>query len=109
MSSSDPRESLADIHAQEFMEEDLKDQELRELDLGSMEDACTRNSFYSIPARQIQLLQEALVKSKVQNKLGVYHLTQKDKQKMPKENRKRGHKTDLQQLNRLGNALVKLG
>ena len=49
MSSRDPRESLVDIHAQEFMDEDLKDQELGELDLGSMEDACTRKAFDSIP------------------------------------------------------------
>ena len=73
MSSRDPQESLADIHTQEFIDEYLKDQELGELDLGSMEDACTLKSFDSIPTRKMQLHQEALVKAKVQNKLGVYH------------------------------------
>ena len=52
----DPRESHADIHSQEFMDEYLKDRELGELDHASMEDACTRKAFDSIPTQKIQLL-----------------------------------------------------
>ena len=63
------------------MDEDLKDQDLGELDLRSMEDACTKKSFDSIPARQIWIFQESFVKDKVQNKLRVYHLPKKDKNK----------------------------
>ena len=64
MSSSTPWDLPTYVHAQEFMDEYLKDQDLGELDLESMEDACTRKSFESIPAWQIQLFQEVLVKAK---------------------------------------------
>ena len=107
--TSAPLESPEEVRPQEFMDEDLRDQDLGELDLGSMEDACTQKSFDSIPAQQIQLLQESLVKVRDQNKLGVYHPLQKEKPKLKRDNRKRGRKTNLQQLNILGNALVESG
>ena len=102
-----PLESPAEVWPHEFMDEDLREQGLGELDLRSTEDACTRKAFVSILAWQIQLLQEALVKAKAQNKLGVYHLPQKEKQKIPKDNRKRGRKTDLQVLSSLFTSIWK--
>ena len=107
--ASAPLEFPAEVLPHEFMDEDLRDQDLRELDIGSMEDACTWKAFDSIPAQKTQLFQEDLVKSKAQNKLGAYHPLQKDKPKMSNDNRKRGRKIDLQQLNRLDNELIESG
>ena len=88
-------------------EEDMKDAIPEGLDLIGLEDSCTRKAFKSIPPMQIQLLHKYLVKDKVQ--LGVATSSQKEKQKAHKDPKKKGRKSALQRINRLGTALVDSG
>ena len=69
----DPQDATDDLGPYPLMDEEMKEIYLCELDLLWMEDACTRKAYHSIPAWQIQLLQEALAKAKSQNKLGVHN------------------------------------
>ena len=87
-------------------EDDMKDVLPEGLYLLRLEDACTRKYFDSILAKQIQLLQQFLTKSKAQNQLVVANTRQKQKQNAQQESKKRGRKSTLQRINRLGTTLV---
>ena len=79
--SSDPQEKMhsdipmLDHNLENLEEEDMTDVIPEGLDLISLEDACTRKSFKTIPPNQIQLLHKALIKAK----LGVATSSQKEK------------------------------
>ena len=98
---------MPDQNLEVLEEEDMKDAIPEGLDLIGLEDACTRKAFKSIPPKQIQLLHKALVKAKAQ--LGVATSGQKEKQKAHKDPEKKGCKSTLQRINRLGTALVDSG
>lgn len=72
----------------------------------TLEDACNKQTFSSIPPQQIQLLKESLLKLKTTSKLGVQNLPRKDKSKMIKDSKKRGCKLDLLLILMLGTKLV---
>jgi len=93
------------------MEEDeVGDIELGELDLDSIEEACANKGVGYIPFRQVQLLQEAILKLKPSPKLGVGGSTLKEIRKKFKESgTRRGRKTDNQRIKEAGVRMVESG
>jgi len=93
------------------MEEDeAGDIELGELDLDSIEAACADKGAGYVPFRQVQLLQEAILKLKSPQKLGVGEVTRKEIRKKFKETgTKRGRKTDNQRIKEAGVRMVESG
>ena len=71
-----------------LMDEEMSQIEMGELNLLGLDYSYTKKYFSSIPSYQIQLLKEALRKAKVQNKLGVINIQQKDKQRLMWESKK---------------------
>ena len=93
------------------MEEDeVGDIELGELDLDSIEEACANKGVGYIPFRQVQLLQEAILKLKPSPKLGVGGTNLKEIRKKFKETgTRRGRKTDNQRIKEAGVRMVESG
>jgi len=94
-----------------LMEEDEAGEiELGELDLDGIEAACADKGAGYVPFRQVQLLQEAILKLKHPPKLGVGEVTLKEIRKKFKETgNRRGRKTDSQRIKEAGVRMVESG
>jgi len=78
--------------------------------LDNIEEACANKGAGYIPFRQVQLLQEAILKLKPTSKLGVGGNTLKEIRKKFKEtSTRRGRKTDNQRIKEAGVRMVESG
>ena len=96
---------MPDHNLENLEEEDMMDVIPEGLDLIGLGDAYTRKDFKMVPPNLIQLLHKALIKEK----LGVATSGQKEKQKAHKDPKKKGRKSAIQRINRLGITLVDSG
>ena len=104
-SPKDPEDDEAPME-----EDEAGDIELGELDLDGIEAACADKGAGYVPFRQVQLLQEAILKLKSPPKLGVGEVTRKEIRKKFKETGpKRGWKTDQQRIKEAGVRMVESG
>jgi hypothetical protein len=92
-----------------LMDVEMSDLDLGDLDLHGMEDAFQRHTLNSISTKKIQLLKEALHKSRDRDKLGIQNIQQKELKRAVKDIKKHGCKTDLQRINTLGTMIVESG
>ena len=95
----------------EIMEEDEgEEMELGELDLDTIEEECGKKGKGYVPRKQIELLQEAIVRSGAHQELGIDPDPQKgSKWKSPEEELRRGRKTNKQQIAAIGVKVIESG
>ena len=91
-------------------EEEDEEMELGELDLDAIEAECGKKGKGYVPKRQIELLQEAIIKDGAHPNLGIVPDPQKgNKRKSPKEEQRRGRKTNKQRIAEVGVKLIESG
>ena len=92
----------------EAMDEDsVEEMELGELDLDEIKKECDKKSQGYVSRRQLELLQEAIIKTKAQQQLGISSDAQKgSKRKSLEEELKRGRKTNKQRIAEVGVDLI---
>ena len=84
--------------------------ELGELELDALEKECEKEGKGYVSHEQLQLLQEANIRSKSHQALGIIVEPQKGgKRKYPKEDMKRGRKTSKQRIVAIGVKLIESG
>ena len=72
-------------------EDDAEDMELGDLDLDTLEEECRNVGKGYVSREQIELLEQAIIRSKAHKDLGISVETQKgSKRKSPEEDQKRG-------------------
>ena len=73
-----------EISREEVMEEDeVKDMELRELDLDAIERECAKEGEGYVTQQQVALLQKAIIRSKSSHDLGIKIDTLKESKRKP--------------------------
>ena len=87
-----------------IMEEDeSEDMELRDLDLDALEEECRNVGKGYVSREHIELLQQAIIRSKAHKDLGISVEAQKgSKRKSPEEDQKRGRKMNKQRIAEIG-------
>ena len=95
----------------EVMEEDEGgEMELGELDLDAIEEECKKKAKGYVPRRQINILQEVIIKMGAHQDLGIDSDPQKGtKRKFPEEEIRRGRKTNKQRIAAIGVKLIESG
>jgi len=87
-----------------------EEMDLGELDLDELEKECDKKGKGYISRRQLELLQEAIVRSKASHQLGIASDPQKgSKRKPPEEELKRGRKSNKQRIAEIGVKLIESG
>ena len=92
--------------------EEAKDEEMElgELDLDAIEAECGKKGKGYVPRRQIELLQEAIIKAGAHPNLGIDPDPQTGyKRKSPEEEKCRGRKSNKQRIAELGVKLIESG
>ena len=95
----------------EIVEEgDDEEMELGEIDLDAMEEECGKKGKGYVSRRQIELLQEAIIKAGAHPNLGINPdpLTG-HKRKPPEEEQRRGRKSNKQRIAEIGVKLIESG
>ena len=91
-------------------EDEGDDMELGELDLETIEEECGKKGQGYVSQRQIELLQEAIIRTDAHENLGIDPDSQKgSKRKSPKEELRRGRKTNKQCIAAVGVRLIESG
>ena len=91
-------------------EEEDEEIELGELDLDAIEAECGKTGKGYVPRRQIELLQEAIIKAGAHLNLGIDPDPQKgNKRKCPEEEQCRGRKTNKRHIAEVGVKLIESG
>ena len=91
-------------------EEEGEDMELGELDLDAIEEECRKKEQGYVSRRQLELLQEAIIKSGAVECLGIDPDAQKgSKRKSPEKEMRRGQKTNKQRITAVGVKLIESG
>ena len=91
-------------------EDEGDDMELGELDLDAIEEECRKKEQGYVSRRQLELLQEAIIKSGAVEYLGVDPDAPKgSKRKSPEEELRRGRKTNKQRIAAVGDRLIESG
>lgn len=99
-------ELIEESNYPQFMEEETEAIDIGELDIPSLEKACTTNNFDNIPAGQLKNLEEVLSRVQRQKSLGIQTGGPWDGRFIAKDIKKRGRKTNLQRTIRIGQMLV---
>jgi len=87
-----------------------EEMDLGELDLDELEKECDKKGKGYVSRRQLELLQEAIVRSKASHQLGIASDPQKgSKRKPPEEELKRGRKSNKQRIAEIGVKLIESG
>ena len=90
--------------------EEAEDMDLGKLDLDSLEEECRKDGSGYVPREQIELLQHAILCSKVHKDLGLRSEGPKgSKRKTPEEDQKWGRKTTKQRIAEIGVMLIESG
>ena len=105
------REETKDSIMQDIMEEDeAEEMELGDLDMDVIEEEYEKVGNGYVPREQIELLQKAIINSKARRELGISVEPQKgSKRKSPKEEQKRGRKSNKQRIAEIGVRLIESG
>ena len=94
----------------DIVEEGDEEMELGELDLDAIEAECGKKGKGYVPRRQIELLQEAIIKAGAHPNLGIDTYPQKvNKRKSLEEEHRGGRKTNKQRIAEVGVKLIELG
>ena len=93
------------------MEEDeAKEMELGDLDLDAIEKECEKVGKGYVPREHIELLQKAIINSKLGRELGISVEPQKgSKRKSQEEDQKKGRKSNKQRIAEIGVRLIESG
>jgi len=91
------------------MEEEPESFDLGEIDIFSLEQACKRKEFDTIPESQLENLEVVITRMHQHNTLGIQQGGRWDGKHIIKEGKKRGRKTDLQHTILIGEMLVESG
>ena len=100
-----------DVQQMEVIEEDEgEEMELGELDLDVLEAGCGKKEQGYVSRRQIELLEEAIIRTGAHQNLGIDPNPQKgNKRKSPEEELRRGRKTNKQCIAAVGIKLIESG
>ena len=93
----------------QFMDEETDKIDVGDLDLPSLEKACTTNNFDNIPAGQLKNLEEVLSRAQRQKSLGIQRGSPWDRRRVAKDIKKQGRKTIIQRKIKVGQILVDSG
>lgn len=93
----------------EHMEEEPESIDLKGLDIFGLEQACRKKEYDKIQEHQLSTLETILSRAYQQQQLGIQPGSQWDGNILPKDSKKRGRKTDLQQTIAVGKILVDSG
>ena len=92
------------------VEEEGDEMELGELDLDAIEEECGKKGQGYVSRRQIELLQEAIIRTGPHEILGIDRDLQKgSKRKSPEEKLRRGQKMNKKRIAMVGVKLIDLG
>jgi len=89
-------ETIEERSEAQHMEEEPESIDIGDLDIFVLEQACRKKEFDKIPERQLENLEVILSRAQQQRTLGIQPESQWDGKNIPKYNKKRGRKTDLQ-------------
>ena len=99
-------EPIEDSDHPQFMEEEMENIDIGDLDITGLETACTTNNFDNIPAGQLRNLEEVLSRAQRKKDFGIQTRGRWDGRLMAKELKKSGRKTNLQRTITVGQILV---
>lgn len=91
----------------EIQEEDLEEMEIGDLDLDAIEKATTDKDKGFVPAEQVHLLEEAILKANPRRAMGLEQGSgRENKRKQPESAEKRGRKSNRQRIAEVGSRLI---
>ena len=91
-------------------EEELEEMEIRDLDLDAIEQVVADKDKGYVPAEQVRLLEEAILKANPRRTMGLEQGSgRENKRKQPDSMEKRGRKSNRQRIAEVGNRLIESG
>ena len=102
------KELLEDM--EEDLPEEMEDMDLSELDLEEIEKECSKKGQGYVSRRQLELLQQEILKTKASPHLGISKDPMNgNKRKQPEEGGKCGRKTNRKRIANIGTRMIKSG